>query len=97
MGAFATWAMQEIVKKTPAAVNYVEEQIFSKLHDEITNYYADYSPKRYIRTGLLSSAPTKTPASLTGNGASGDVHMQNGGYPPPATWDLHRVIQAADA
>ena len=60
MGAFATFAMKMIVDRTPIAVNYVEEQIFSKLHDEITNYYADYSPKLYIRTGLLSAAPEYT-------------------------------------
>lgn len=96
MGDFAKFCMKQIIDKTPAAVNYMEEQIHTKILEEIGKYYASYSPKQYERQWLLPTSSTKTPAVKTGKGAKGDVHMENGGY-PTGTWDRWKVIQAADA
>lgn len=97
MGAFATFAIKLVADKTPTSVKYVEDRIEAKLDEAIAKYYMDYNPplNGYIRTGLLADAPKKGPVSKTGNGAKGDVHMENGGY-PTGTWNRFNVIDSAD-
>ena len=89
----------DLLDKSLTAVSYALDEIEIDLYTYIYEYYGDYSPKRYERTGNLGDTPQiPVPAHITGNGASGEVGLNTGiGYSTGTPWTMTQVIDSAEA
>lgn len=89
----------DLLNKSLVAVSYALDAIENDLDTYINEYYGDYSPIRYKRTGKLGNTPyIPVPAHITGDGASGDVGLNTGiGYSTGTPWSMTQVIDSAEA
>lgn len=89
----------DLLNKSLVAVSYALDAIEDDLDTYINEYYGDYSPIRYKRTGKLGSTPyIPEPAHSTGSGASGKVGLNTGiGYSTGTPWTMEQVIDSAEA
>lgn len=78
------------------AVNTMARSIEEKVDQKVMEYYQEYSPVEYDRTGLMSSVPQKTDAVSTGNGASAQVYADTSLTYSTGTWNMPEVWDSAN-
>jgi hypothetical protein len=88
------------------AVAEVEEKVHDELAGKLNQYYTEFSPAEYIRTGALYNSLDRTGVQATNNGASAEVFfntpsyengavlLQSGSY-GWATWSGEKVLDTA--
>lgn len=59
---------KDIINKSKKAVVNADKYFNKKMQEGINNYYAEYSPKMYIRTGELRNSLVDDGVSSTGSG-----------------------------
>lgn len=88
------------------AVAQVEEKVYEEFAGKLNQYYGEFIPAEYIRTGALMGSLERTGVQPSGSGASaevffstpsyqtGTVPLQSGrtGY---ATWSGEQVLDSA--
>lgn len=78
------------------ATDNMAQMVEDEVDDAVMHYYQSYSPTLYSRTGTLSKAPKRTPATQNGDGASAEVYLDTSlGY-HTGTWTIENVISAAE-
>ena len=95
MGKFKSTLENIAKQKAIGAVNGVIREIDGTVRIYIGDYYADYNPKRYVRTGRLGDSVESIPAKQDGVGAVGEVRIVNSKY-DVGQWDVYQVVEAAD-
>jgi hypothetical protein len=95
-----------ILGKCVKAVDNVKEKVHVEFAGNLNQFYSEFSPDYYIRTGALFNSLDYTDAVSTGNGASAEVYfetpsykngrvpLQNGGY-GHAYWSGEQVLNVA--
>ena len=95
-----------LVEACTNAVAEVEEKVFEEFSGKLNQYYTEFSPAEYIRTGALYNSLDRTGVHPTGNGASAEVFfntpsyetgfvlLQSGDY-GYATWSGAKVLDTA--
>ena len=78
------------------AVNTMARSIEEKVDEKVMEYYQEYSPVQYDRTGTMSNAPQKTDAVSTGNGAQAEVYTDTGLSYNTGTWSMQEVWESAN-
>lgn len=99
-----------LIPKCVNAVNDVKEEVHGKFSQKLGEYYGEFAPKEYIRTGALHGSLSFSGANSTGNGAEAEVYFdipsyQNGlmllqhtpehGMYGWATWSGEQVLDTA--
>lgn len=92
------------------AVSKTEKKVHAEFAGNLNQYYGEFIPAEYIRTGALFGSLEEAPAKDTGNGATAEVyftvpHYQTGvmelqstpqtGRRGYATWDGEKVLDYA--
>jgi hypothetical protein len=62
------------------AVAGVEEKVFEEFAGNLNQYYTEFHPKEYIRTGALYNSLDRTGVQPTGSGASAEVYFNTPSY-----------------
>ena len=95
-----------LVEKSINAVANTERKIHEELSGNLNQFYTEFSPKEYIRTGALYNSLESTGVIPNSNGATaevgfntpsyvnGRVALQSGGY-GYATWSGETVLAVA--
>lgn len=95
-----------LVAAATAAVSQVEKRVHSEFAGNLNQYYGEFTPAEYIRTGALMGSLETTGTMPTGSGASAEIYfttpsyqtglvpLQSGrmGY---ATWSGGQVLDSA--
>ena len=96
-------ALAEVCTK---AVTKVEKQVYEEFAGKLNQYYTEFVPAEYIRTGALYGSLDRTGVQSSGSGASaevfftipsyqtGPVPLQSGGT-GYATWSGGKVLDYA--
>ena len=63
-----------------AAVEQVEEKVYTEFANNLNQYYGEFIPAEYIRTGALFGSLDRTGVASTGSGASAEVFFTTPGY-----------------
>ena len=95
-----------LVNKCIKAVTRAEKKVHEELAGNLNQFYTEFHPEEYIRTGALFGSLESTGTIPTGNGAvaevrfntpsyvNGAVELQSGSY-GYATWDGETVLRVA--
>jgi hypothetical protein len=95
-----------LVAAATTAVSQVEKRVHSEFTGNLNQYYGEFTPAEYIRTGALMGSLETTGTMPTGSGASAEIYfttpsyqtglvpLQSGrmGY---ATWSGGQVLDSA--
>lgn len=95
-----------LVAACTRAVAQVEEKVWEEFTGQLNQYYTEFIPAEYIRTGALYGSLDRTNVRSTGNGASAEVRFttpsyQTGAVPLQsgrtgwATWNGEQVLDTA--
>jgi hypothetical protein len=88
------------------AVAQVEEKVYEEFAGKLNQYYTEFMPAEYIRTGALYGSLDRTGVQSSGSGASAEVFfntpnyvngwvpLQSGNY-GYATWSGGQVLDTA--
>lgn len=68
-----------ILNKSKPAVAQVEEEVHDRFKINVDNFYGEYTPKEYIRTGNLRDSLKSSPVISSGSGVEAEVY-----FAPPA-------------
>lgn len=63
-----------------AAVTQVEEKVYTEFAGNLNQYYGEFIPAEYIRTGALFGSLERTGVMSSGSGASAEVYFTTPGY-----------------
>lgn len=88
------------------AVAQVEKKVHAELAGNLNQYYTEFTPAEYIRTGALMGSLEETGVMPTGNGASAEVYFSTPSYQTGivplqsgrfgyATWSGEQVLDTA--
>jgi hypothetical protein len=88
------------------AVAEVEKKVYTELAGNLNQYYTEFTPEEYIRTGALMGSLEETGVMSTGNGASAEVYFSTPSYQTGfvplqsgrlgyATWSGGQVLDTA--
>jgi hypothetical protein len=88
------------------AVAQVEDKVYGEFAGNLNQYYTEFMPAEYIRTGALYGSLDRTGVQSSGSGASAEVFFdtpsyQNGWVPLQsgdygyATWSGEKVLNTA--
>lgn len=88
------------------AVSKVEGEVYTTFAGNLNQYYGEFMPAEYIRTGELLGSLNRTGARSTGSGASADVYFTTPSYQTGvvplqsgrtgwATWSGEQVLNTA--
>lgn len=92
------------------AVAKVEKKVYEEFAGNLNQYYTEFSPDEYIRTGALFSSLESTGTFSSGNGASAEIYFDTPSYQTGqipiqstartgrmgyATWDGGQVLDTA--
>lgn len=88
------------------AVAQVEEKVYEEFAGKLNQYYGEFIPAEYIRTGALMGSLERTGIRPSENGASAEVYFSTPSYatgPVPlqsgrtglATWSGEQVLDSA--
>ena len=69
-----------LVAAAVGAVGEVEEDVFVEFAGNLNQYYTEFIPAEYIRTGELFGSLDRTGVKSAGNGASADVYFNTPSY-----------------
>lgn len=95
-----------LIGKCVKAVANTEKKVYEEFAGNLNQFYTEFHPDEYIRTGALFNSLEHTGAMPTGNGAEakvlfntpsynqGLVELQSGNY-GWATWDGETVLKVA--
>lgn len=83
-------------KSLVPATNTMAKKVMEKVDERVIDYYLDYTPKVYQRTGLMSSVPQKTDASLSGDTANAKVYADLSLRYSTGTWTMEQVWSSAN-
>lgn len=78
------------------AVNTMAGSIEEKVDQKVMEYYQEYSPIEYDRTGTMSYAPQKTDAVADGNSASAQVYADTSLTYSTGLWNMSEVWYSAN-
>lgn len=62
------------------AVAEVEKKVYTEFAGNLNQYYTEFIPAEYIRTGALMGSLEETGVMSTGNGASAEVYFSTPSY-----------------
>lgn len=92
------------------AVAKTERKVHGKFAENLNEYYGEFTPAEYIRTGALFGSLETTGTQSTGNGASAEIYFTTPSYEQGlmplqhtpehgrygwATWDGEAVLDTA--
>ncbi len=88
------------------AVTKVEEQVYNEFAGSLNQYYGEFIPAEYIRTGALMGSLDRSGVTGGGGGASAEVFFNTPGYQTGpialqsgrtgfATWSGGQVLETA--
>lgn len=96
-----------LMKKCAEAVSNAEKKVHKELADNLNQFYAEFEPEEYIRTGALLDSLESTGVTQVGddsvvaevgfntpNYEKGWIPLQNGGY-GLATWSDEKILAVA--
>lgn len=90
-------SLKSAFKKTLAhATNNMSKKVLDKVDEEFMNYYLDYNPLVYNRTGAMSYVPKKTDAILSGNSVNAEVFLDTDYDYDVGNWSGKEVIESAN-
>ena len=78
------------------AVNTMARSVEEKVDQKVTEYYREYSPVEYERTDTMMSAPRKTDATASDNGASAQVYADTSLAYSTGKWNMSEVWDSAN-
>ena len=95
-----------LMEKCTHAVSNVERKVHEEFAGNLNQYYGEFIPAEYIRTGELFGSLNTTGTISTGNGASAEIYFttpsyQTGAVPLQsgrtgwATWSGEQVLDTA--
>lgn len=95
-----------LLEKCAKAVAGAEKRVYEEFAGNLNQFYTEFSPEEYIRTGALYNSLEATGTVQTGNGAEAEVKFntpsyQNGAVPLQsgnigwATWSGAQVLDVA--
>lgn len=93
-----------LTRAATAAVSQVEEEVYREFDGSLNQYYGEFSPEEYIRTGALNASLQRTGVRSTGNGAYADVYFTTPSYQTgwvaiqstPITWQFGYATWSGD-
>ena len=95
-----------LVAASVNAVAKVESEVYTTFAGNLNQYYGEFIPAEYIRTGALFGSLDRTGVKSTGSGASADVYFNTPSYQTGvvplqsgrtgwATWSGEQVLDTA--
>lgn len=69
-----------IIGKCAAAVSNAERKVYEELAGNLNQFYAEFKPKEYIRTGALFNALDSTGVIKIKNGVMAEVYFDTPSY-----------------
>lgn len=69
-----------LIEACTNAVAQVEEKVYAEFSGNLNQYYTEFIPAEYIRTGALYNSLDRTGVQSSGNGASADVFFNTPSY-----------------
>lgn len=69
-----------LVAAATAAVAQVEEKVYTEFAGNLNQYYGEFIPAEYIRTGALFNSLERTGVMPSGSGASAEVYFTTPSY-----------------
>ena len=76
------------------AVAQVEEKVYGTIEGNLNQFYGEFSPNVYVRTGALNNSLARTGVKSSGSGASAEVYFNTPSY-STGTWDGGTVLNVA--
>lgn len=83
-----------LVAAAVGAVGEVEGKVHGTMRGNLGQFYGEFSPEMYIRTGALNSSLQSTGVMSTGSGASAEIFFNTPSY-STGTWDGGTVLNVA--
>lgn len=95
-----------LVEKCAKAVSNTQKKVYEEFAGNLNQFYTEFHPEEYIRTGALFNSLEQNGVMTTGNGASAEVFfntpsyvngwvpLQSGGY-GYANWSGETVLNVA--
>lgn len=69
-----------LIKKCARAVASAEDKVYAEFAGNLNQFYAEFSPEYYIRTGALFNSLDLTNVTSTKNGAWAEVYFDTPSY-----------------
>ena len=83
-----------LVAAAVGAVGEVEGRVYGAMSGNLGQFYGEFSPNMYIRTGALNSSLQTTGVMSSGSGATAEVFFNTPSY-STGTWDGGTVLNVA--
>lgn len=69
-----------LIPKCVTAVEKVEKEVYEEFAGKLNQYYGEFMPAEYIRTGALFGSLETTGTAASGNGAKAEVYFDTPSY-----------------
>lgn len=83
-----------LVGKCVKAVANAEKKVYEEVAGNLNQFYTEFHPVEYERTGALFGSLESTGATQTGNGAVAEVYFNTPSY-ETGTWSGETVLRVA--
>lgn len=83
-----------LVEKCVKAVANTERKVYEEFAGNLNQFYTEFYPEEYIRTGALFGSLESTGAISTGNGAMAEIYFNTPSY-QTGTWSGETVLSVA--
>lgn len=83
-----------LVSACTRAVDDVEKKVFEEFSGNLNQFYTEFIPIQYMRTGALFGSLDRTGVMPTGNGATAKVYFTTPSY-STGTWSGGQVLDTA--
>ena len=70
-----------VLDKCRDAVSETEQEVHQVMESNVNQFYGEYSPREYNRTGAFSESLQKTGVMSTGNGFEAEVYFNEVSWP----------------
>lgn len=88
---------QMLMNQMKKAMNVAAEQMKADVHEQVSSFYTQGSPRVYVRTGALGDTPRVTPTTDSGKSISYEVYLDQSHNYSTGTWDMATVMANAES
>ena len=83
-----------LLKKCVNAVDNTEKKVHAEFAGNLNQFYTEFKPAEYIRTGALYGSLESSGTRATGNGAEAEVYFNTPSY-STGSWSGETVLEVA--
>lgn len=83
-----------LIKKCASAVDNTERKVYEEFAGNLNQFYTEFYPEQYKRTGALFNSLESSGTRITSNGAEAEVRFETPSY-NTGSWSGETVLEVA--